>query len=277
MAPSRKERELRGEFARDYQLGQTQTMLEIESAVCGCKYGGTSWTTRSEAEEIGRLLGLTPGKRLLEVGAGSGWPGLYLAQITGCDLALVDVPHEALRIAAERAVTDQLASRCWIALADGAALPFADSSFDAISHSDVLCCLKAKQSVLNACKRVLGAEGRMAFTVISIAPNLSSADYERAMESGPPFVEAPTAYTDLLEENGWAVEHHADLTSEYAESARRLLRVEEARVEELNDLLGELKVTERLTAHRATLGIIEEGLLRRERFAATTTAPHAIP
>lgn len=272
MPPDRKERELREEFAKSYQRAQSQTLLEIERAVCGCDFGGTSWTTRSEAEEIGRLLALEPGKRLLEVGSGSGWPSLYLARTTGCDLALVDVPYEALRIAARRAARDGLANRCWIALADGAALPFAPNSFDAISHSDVLCCLREKQSVLSACKRVLRPGGSMVFTVISIAPDLSSADYERAMEFGPPFVEASGPYTELLERNGWVIEDYADLTNGYAESVRRLLRAEDVRIAELNDLLGEATVAERLASQRANLQIIEEELLRRELFAATTTA-----
>ncbi len=272
MPHSRNEQALREEFARDYQLGQSQTMLAIEHAACGCRYGATSWTTRSEADEIGRRLALAPGKRLLEVGAGSGWPGLYLAQTTGCDLALIDVPLEALRIAANRAVTDQIADRCWIALADGAALPFTDNSFDAISHSDVLCCLQAKQSVLKACRQVICPGGKMIFTVISIAPDLSPADTERAIECGPPFVEAPAAYPKMLERSGWTIENYADLTSAYADSARRLLRVEEAHVGELNDLLGESKVAERLAAHRATLRIVEEDLLRRELYAVTATA-----
>ncbi len=272
MPHSRNERALRQEFAKDYQLAQSQIMLEVERAVCGCDFGGTSWTTRSEADEIGRRLALAPGKRLLEVGAGSGWPGLYLARTTGCDLALVDVPFEALRIAAKRAVTDRLANRCWIALADGAALPFADSSFDAISHSDVLCCLKAKQSVLNACRQVTRACGKMVFTVISIAPDLATTDIQRAIECGPPFVEAAAPYPKMLEQNGWTIEDSVDLTSAYAETVRRLLRVEEARVGELNNLLGELQVTERMAAQRRTLAIIDAGILRRELYAVTAAA-----
>ncbi len=50
---------------------------------------GTNWTMRHEARLAGELLQLGPGKRLLEVGAGSGWPGLYLAGTTGCDVRLV--------------------------------------------------------------------------------------------------------------------------------------------------------------------------------------------
>ena len=35
--------------------------------------------------------------RTLDVGAGSGWPSLYLVRETGCEAALVDLPLEGLR------------------------------------------------------------------------------------------------------------------------------------------------------------------------------------
>jgi SAM-dependent methyltransferase len=176
------EREQAQSFAAQYQVGQTTVMREMERSFCGCDYGGTSWTTRQEAEQLAHLLKLGPGARLLEVGAGSGWPALYVAKITGCDTTLTDIPPEGLRIAARRAVSDGLVAPTRVAAANGAALPFSDRSFDAISHSDVLCCLDAKLGVLQACRRVIRSGGRMVFTVISIASDLSAADHERAAD-----------------------------------------------------------------------------------------------
>ena len=79
MARSHAERELTASFDADYLAAQNDLKLELERVVCGCDYGGTSWTTKTEAEHLGRLLGLGPGRRLLELGAGSGWPALFLA------------------------------------------------------------------------------------------------------------------------------------------------------------------------------------------------------
>ena len=33
-------------LSRLYRLGPSQVMREIERRICGCDYGGTSWTTR---------------------------------------------------------------------------------------------------------------------------------------------------------------------------------------------------------------------------------------
>src|SRR5262249_5839592 len=152
------------------ELSRSDAMQDLERSVYGCDYGATSGTTRPEAERIARLLDLRPAMKLLDLGAGSGWPGLYLAQLTGCDVVMVDLPLAALRIARERAETDGLVRQCDAVVADGAALPFMDASFDALTHSDVLCCTPDKLGVLQTCRRVARDDSTMVFTVIALAP-----------------------------------------------------------------------------------------------------------
>ncbi|MEE8505148.1 MAG: methyltransferase domain-containing protein [Kiloniellales bacterium] len=267
-SPAPDEQALIERFSRRYRLGQSGIMLQIERRVCGCDYGGTSWTTRHEALEAGKELELRPGKRLLEVGAGSGWPGLYLAGKTGCDVALIDLPFEGLKIAAQRAAADGLAGACWAAVADGAALPLEGGCFDAVLHSDVLCCLEEKLSVLRECRRVLRAGGKMVFTVISICPNLSPADYARAAACGPPFIETAVEYPEMLRQAGWKITNHVDLTPDYGGSVGQFLREEETHAEELRDLFGDADYLETLARRRRTHSAIQEGLIRREMFGA---------
>ena len=121
------------------QLDERQLRLEIEREVMQSDYGSTSYTTRSQAEKIGQLLELGPDQRLLDVGTGSGWPGLFLARTTGCDVALVDKPLQGLREASARVAEDRLTGESWLAVGDGSALPFLSGWFDAITHCDVLC------------------------------------------------------------------------------------------------------------------------------------------
>ena len=262
------ERALMERFAQEYRLAQAEIMLEIERGVCGCDYGGTSWTTREEALDAGERLGLVPGVRLLEVGAGSGWPGLYLAGATGCEAVLVDLPLEGLKIAAARAASDRLAGACCIAVADGAALPLANESVDAVFHSDVLCCLTQKLSVLRECRRVLSGGARMVFTVISIPRGLSAADYGRAVACGPPFIETTVDYPTMLRQAGWRITDHVDLTSRYVASVRALLGAEEDHADALRELLGAAEYADRLERRRRALDAIGQGLLQREMFAA---------
>ena len=261
---------VRGCFTRDYELGRSPAMRDLERSVLGCDYGGTSWTTRLEAVRIAGLLGLRPGVRLLDVGAGAGWPGLYFAQLSGCDLVLADLPFVGVQIAVGRAAADGFAERCRAVVADGAALPFREGSFDALSHSDVLCCMPAKLSMLQACRRVVRTGARMVFSVIAPEDKLSASDRQIAIESGPEFVDVDGDYALLLEQAGWRVEDRINVTAEFARSTRTSLEGMNSREEALTKVLGLDEFSERVQRRQATLAAIDRGVLKREIFAAIT-------
>jgi ubiquinone/menaquinone biosynthesis C-methylase UbiE len=269
---SPEEAALLARFAQAYQQTQMQVMLDIERNVCGCDYGSTRWTTQDEAERAGKLLELGPGRRLLDLGAGSGWPGLHLARKSGCDVTLVDIPIEGLRIAAQRAAADQLPGEVWILVSDGAMLPFKSGSFDAIGHSDVLCCLEAKISVPKESRRVIRAAGKMVFSVISTAPSLSRAEYQRAVTAGPPFKAVSSDYPSMLAHTRWRMLRHFDLTAAYSTAVQKRLSEEEANADALIEILGEAEFAEMIGRRRRTAEAIKDGLLRRELFAALATA-----
>jgi 2-polyprenyl-3-methyl-5-hydroxy-6-metoxy-1,4-benzoquinol methylase len=136
---SRDEREARAHFGERYAIPTGDAQARIEQAAIGAAWGVNGYTTVEQADELGRRLDLAPGRRLLDVGTGRGWPGLYLAARTGCTLVGSDMPVEALRGAAGRARSEALAGRVgWVAAA-GAEQPFRPGVFDAVVHADVLC------------------------------------------------------------------------------------------------------------------------------------------
>ena len=204
---------------------------------CSCDYQVKGYTTRDEARQMATLLGLQPGSRLLDVGAGAGWPGLYFAKETGCDAVLVDLPLSGLQAATERAAHDRISDRSRVAVADGSRMPFRDGSFDAVSHSEVLCCLEDKRGVLEACRRVIRDDGRMVFIVIWITPGLSDTDHKRAVQAAPSFGESETDYPTLLEQTGWTLTDCLDVSEGYG----------------------------------SWTGAVKKGLLRRDLFVATPT------
>lgn len=255
-----------GEFDLEYRQGQHPVLQAVERAVCGCDYGSTAWTTRDEADRIATALALAPGVRLLEIGAGSGWPALYLARKSRCDVTLTDLPPGGLRIAVARAAREGLAGSCEVVVADAAHLPFRDGSFDAINHSDVLCCLVQKREVLGECLRVVRSNGRMAFSVLYIPPGLGPADYARALETAPEFVEADADYPTLLAETGWAILARHDLTGEFTKCCRRRMRVESERCAEMLPLVGAADFDARQARYRRRIPVLERGHLRRDLF-----------
>jgi len=268
MALTRELNELACRLGKCAELARSDAMRDLERSVYGCDYGNTSGTTRLEAERIARLLELRPAAKLLDLGAGSGWPGLYLAQLTGCDVVMVDLPLAALRIARERAATDGLAQRCKAVAADGAALPFRDASFDALNHSDVLCCTPDKLGVLRACRRVARDGSRMVFTIIALAPSLADSERRIAMESGPKFVDTEDDYAVLLGQSGWCLHERTDLTATLLQSMRTELEGMHARADALTQVFGSDEFNERMKRQQATIAAIDSGFLRRELFVA---------
>ena len=256
----------RDRFEQIYLRNQAPVMQSVERYVFGCDYGATSWADRDEADELVTLLGLAPGMRLLDVGAGSGWPSLYLAQTSGCDIVLVDVPLSGLRIAAERAVRDKLPGECWVAAADGANLPFCNASFDAISHSDVLCCLIEKRAVLESCHRVIRPGGRMVFSVIYVEPGLSPDEHRRAVDAGPPFVETETEYPVLLAEIGWTILDERDMTAEFARTIQRQLQADRGQLDGLETLIGAVDSSDRRKSLKSKFKAANDRILRRSLF-----------
>lgn len=120
-----------------YRLVESEAMRRVERRVIGRDYGATSYTTRAQADQMAGLLDLEPGKLLLDIGSGAGWPGIYFAAATGARVVLTDIPWDGLRVASRRLQRDQVAGH--VLAASGETLPFRDGSFDAVTSSDVLC------------------------------------------------------------------------------------------------------------------------------------------
>lgn len=125
-------------FSAVYARPQTKAELAMEMEVFGASEGVRGYTTIAQADALAERLALRPGMRLLDVGAGRGWPGLYLARATGCQVVLTDLPPAALRNGMERARRRRLDRRCSFLVASGNSLPFRPRVFDAVVHTDVL-------------------------------------------------------------------------------------------------------------------------------------------
>jgi SAM-dependent methyltransferase len=135
----RDELRARALFDQRYGIAATAVADQIERRVIGGDWGANGYTTMVQADRLASGLELSAADRLLDLGTGRGWPGLYLATRTGCRVVLADLPLDGLRVAAARAVAEGLADRASVLVAAASGLPFHAQSFDAIIHTDVLC------------------------------------------------------------------------------------------------------------------------------------------
>ena len=176
---------------------------------------------------------------LLDIGAGAGWPGLYLALQTGCAVTLLDLPELGLRLAEARAEADGMISQLSTVKGDAADMPFPSESFTAISHSDVLCCIEDKLTVLRECRRVINVDGRMCFTVIRLADGLKGTSMDRALQAGPEFMRSAAHYPSMFQSAGWQITQQDDLTGAFPASIERMIAAEEKQSESLRALCGD--------------------------------------
>jgi cyclopropane fatty-acyl-phospholipid synthase-like methyltransferase len=133
------ERDNMAVFSERYGIAIIDATREMELAVIGGDWGSNGYTTMAQADTLAGVLALGPGSRLLDVGAGRGWPGLYLAARTGCRVVLADLPLGGLALARQRADAEGLRDRSSAVVASGRRLPLRAGSFDAVVNTDVLC------------------------------------------------------------------------------------------------------------------------------------------
>jgi len=137
MTTDRPHDELVDQFGAYYASAGSTPLRALEQRVFGSDYGGNGYTNIEDAHRLADLLHLGPTSVLLDIGTGAGWPGLYLAEHTGCRVILTDMPSEGLHVAQARAGAEHIDG---VAVqADGSQLPFRKASFDAVTHADVLC------------------------------------------------------------------------------------------------------------------------------------------
>jgi cyclopropane fatty-acyl-phospholipid synthase-like methyltransferase len=265
---SARERDVAECFAKRYEAVQPEVAGDIEIEVLGGDLGANGYTTITQADRLAQEVALGPGARLLDLGAGRGWPGLYLAATTGCQVVLVDVPLAGLEAAMQRAEREGLSRRAVAVVASARSLPFSPTSFDSIVHTDVMCCVRPKVTILRACLRLLRPGGRTAFYTIQSARGLSDSKRRRASRDGPTFVVSTRSNYEMLEAAGFTDVREADCTEEFATVQRKWIEQRDRHHAEMAAALGEAAFEERQSGGRAQLRAIEDGILLRSLLTA---------
>ena len=134
----RRDKDTLRRFHERYSQPVADAALAVEREVIGANVGANGYTTIDQADKLLGELRLRPGTRLLDVGAGRGWPGIYLAEKSGCDVVLADIPAPALAAALKQADSAAMSGQAWLVRAAAQHSPFRGRSFDAVVHTDTL-------------------------------------------------------------------------------------------------------------------------------------------
>ena len=256
-------------FQDRYGLHRTDIYAEMERAVIGDVCGATGYTTVAQADRLARVLRLRPGMRVLDIGAGRGYPSLHLAATTGCDVVAADLPQASLQSARKRAARLRLGRRAAFVRASAPHGPFRAGSFDAVVHTDVMCCLGPKQAALRKCYEALRPGGRMAFYTIYIPEGLSARDYERAKRSRGRNLASRKPYMSLMRDAGFEDVRVFDATRAFGATSRRWHEQSARFEQELRALIGDAKFEDDQRSRLTTLRAVSDGIVARGLFVGT--------
>lgn len=146
--------------------------------------------------ELGRFVAeseLAQRELLLDVGCGSGGPGLYVAERTGARLLGLDISPTAVEEAHRRAAAQRMAGVSSFRVGDFQRTDLDGASVNAVMSIDALTFAEDKAAALDEIARVLTPGGTLIFT---------SWDYRATPPGRPPQV---PDHRPLLQQAGFAV------------------------------------------------------------------------
>ncbi|MEV5983199.1 methyltransferase domain-containing protein [Streptomyces sp. NPDC052114] len=167
------------------------------------------------------LLRPRPGRRVLDIGCGTGGPAVRLARSSGAHVTGVTVSRRQVSEATELALAAGLIGKVSFDHADAMRLPYPDDSFDAALAVDSLCHMNDRPRALREAFRVLRPGARLLLTEFTTAgaPTREQLDVYHAVWATGPLV-SPGEVLEMAQEAGFVAErvendtHNVAMTGE---------------------------------------------------------------
>jgi sarcosine/dimethylglycine N-methyltransferase len=172
---------------------------------------------RYATSQLVELAGITSETKVLDAGSGIGGTARYVADHCGCQVTAVDLTEEYCETSRWLNRLVGLDARILVRQADVTELPFADGTFDVAVSQHVQMNVADKVRLYSEARRVLVAEGRLAFWDITIGDR-GELDYPLPWADQPErsHLVTPGELRALVESAGFAVGHCNDLTEQAA-------------------------------------------------------------
>ncbi len=125
---------------------------------------------RDATLDLARLADVSAGLRVLDIGGGLGGPARLLAATFGCDVTVLDLTEEFVRVGEDLTRRTGLQDRVRFHHGSALELPFASGSFDLALTQHVSMNIPDKKRLYGEARRVLRPAGRLALHEIVAGP-----------------------------------------------------------------------------------------------------------
>lgn len=206
-----------------YSQFEAEVNARVRQKAFGEDFGQNSWTTAAEYRSWAEWLNLGEGSQALEVASGSGGPAIFLAGLTGARVTGIDINHDGVATATQRAEAHGLADRVTFRVVDAdARLPFPDRTFDALLCIDAANHFPHRLEVLTEWHRVLKPGGKALFTdPVVITGMVSNAELAARSSIGYFLFVPPGVNETLIESAGFELYRRVDATENAATISKR--------------------------------------------------------
>ncbi|GAA3367178.1 27-O-demethylrifamycin SV methyltransferase [Streptomyces sannanensis] len=205
-----------------------------------------AWQELTQAQDrwtdelISELALVGEGRRVLDIGCGTGRPTVRLARTTGVQATGITASRTQTAQAAERAARAGLADHIDFTTGDAMHLPFPDASFDGAWAIESFAHFADRLLALREAWRVLRPGGRLVLADCYEASSFTDEEV-RLFRTGfalPRLALSPGAYADLAREAGFTVDRVRDKTGEFGPTYDLISLVYAGRRPRIADLLG---------------------------------------
>jgi ubiquinone/menaquinone biosynthesis C-methylase UbiE len=159
---------LRLMFDAVFKFKRSQSFRDIFREVYGDDYpeqaNPLSFVTNTDLLSIVEHINVGPGKTFIDLGCGSGGPGLWIAQQTGANYLGIDFSQNALEKANQRISEFELNGTAKFQLGDITALELPENSFDGAISLDVISFIPDTSAAISEIARILRPNAYFIFT-----------------------------------------------------------------------------------------------------------------
>jgi ubiquinone/menaquinone biosynthesis C-methylase UbiE len=169
-------------------------------------------------QQLGELLDLSPGLRVLDVASGKGESAIFLARHFGCEVVGIDFGSENVKESGARGAAARVGQLAQFRQGDAEKIDFQNAEFDAVICECAFCTFADKPAAASEIARVLKPGGRVGLSDLTrstgLAPELEGLlAWIACIADARPAAEY-VAYLDAAGFTGLNVEPHDEALAE---------------------------------------------------------------